>query len=1223
MQSACSSGAAAGDLWTLTPKGGSYEIAADNSSLCLTVPGATQTAATALVQSACTAAPNQLWSISAAVIPSGWTGVTPLAVNPIAVGNLPNGQLVMWSANDQYTFQGDIGAGNGQTYTAVFDPSSGVSSQIIVTNTGDDMFCPGIANLFNGKILVNGGDSSPKTSLYDPATGLWTADALMNIPRGYEGDTVLTNGSVFTLGGSWSGGLGGKTGEVWTQGQGWTVLSGVPETSVIGPDPEGVYRGDSHLWLFSAPNGQVFHAGPSAEMHWITTSGSGTITSAGNRGDDPYAMNGNAVLYDVGLILKTGGAPAYQKANAEANAYLININNGVNGVAVTKLAPMAYPRAFSSGIVLPNGQVVIVGGETFPVPYSDATAILVPEIWDPQTLVFRQLNPMQTARVYHSTGILLSDGRVFAGGGGQCGAACSANHFNAEILTPPYLLNPDGSPAARPVITSASPTATLGGTISATTTSPVASFVLMRLSSITHTLNNDQRRIPLQMQFANGNSYLLTVPSNPGIALPGNYWLFALNAQGVPSLASNVLVSLGSGGSGFTLSPSAPTLTVTQGGSGTDTISVSDVGGFTGSVTLSASGLPAGVTASFGTNPTTGSSVLTIAAGASAAAGTYSIAVTGVSNSLTASTAISLIVGSNCTPTAITPYLQVNGAAWQQTATATVAAGSGVNLGPEPLTGTWSWSGPAGFSSAQREIDGIPLSAGANTFVSTYVDANSCSGTQNFVITVAGAGGSFTLAPSAPTLSVAPGASATDTISVADLGGFTGSVTLAASGMPAGVTASFGTNPTTGSSVLTFAVGSSAAAGTFNIAVTGVSNSLTASTAISLIVGTASTGSALRLLTVAPCRVIDTRNPNGPLGGPFIAAGTSRTIPIPSSACGVPANAVAYALNITVVPRTGSLAYLTVWPTDQPQPSVSTVNSPDGSVLANAAIVPAGTAGSINAFATNDTELIVDINGYFVPPAAHTLQFFPLTPCRVLDTRNANGVFGGPSIAGGSSRSFPILSSPCRVPAGAAAYSFNVTVVPQGPLGYLTAWPTGQPQPVVSTLNSQDGTVLANAAIVPAGTAGAASFFASDTTDLVVDINGYFASPGGPGLNFYTVSPCRLVDTRNPDGILGGPTVGAGTTRTLPLPAGSCGLPNTPAVGAYSLNMTVVPQGPLGYLTTWPTGGTQPVVSTLNAQKGQVVANAAIVPAGAGGSINVFVTDTTHVVIDTSGYFGP
>jgi len=531
------------DLWTLKPVGGSYEFVADNSGLCAEVSGASQTPATNVIQSTCTAALNQVWSLSPSAIPSSWTAVNPLAVDPIAVANLPNGQLVMWSANAEYTFEGDIGDGNGQTYTAVFDPATGVSTQILVTNTGDDMFCPGTANLFDGTILVNGGDSSPKTSLYDPTTGFWTSDALMNIPRGYEGDTVLTNGSVMTLGGSWSGRQGGKTAEVWTRGSGWTVLSGVPETTIIGPDPQGVYRGDNHLWLFSAPNGEVFHAGPSAQMHWITTTGAGTITSAGNRGDDPYAMTGDAQLYDVGLIMKTGGSPAYQDANAEANTYIININNGTAGVTVTKVAPMAYPRAFANGVVLPNGEVVIIGGQTYPVPFSDATAVLIPEIWNPVTQVFRQLQPMQTPRVYHSTGILLSDGRVYEGGGGQCGVGCSANHFNTEILTPPYLLNADGTLATRPVISYASPTAVLGGTITATTESPVVSFVLMRLSSTTHTVNNDQRRIPLQMESTSGTTYTLTIPSNAGIVLPGYYWLFALNSQGVPSVAAVVLIS--------------------------------------------------------------------------------------------------------------------------------------------------------------------------------------------------------------------------------------------------------------------------------------------------------------------------------------------------------------------------------------------------------------------------------------------------------------------------------------------------------------------------------------------------------------------------------------------------------------------------------------------------------------------------------------------------------
>ena len=399
------------------------------------------------------------------------------------------------------------------------------------------------------------------------------------------------------------------------------------------------------------------------------------------------------------------------------------------------------------------------------------------------------------------------------------------------------------------------------------------------------------------------------------------------------------------------------------------------------------------------------------------------------------------------------------------------------------------------------------------------------------------------------------------------------------------------------------------------------------------------TSSALQFLAVPPCRIMDTRTPaaggtfpaNSTFGSPDIAAGAVRAIPIPSSACGVPASAMAYSLNFTVVASTWKVGSLTVWPTGPAQPLVSTLTSPDGSVLASAAIVPAGTAGSINASSTDDTDLVVDINGYFVPPAAGTLQFYPLPPCRVLDTRlTSNGgsfppntTFGSPSLDGVNGRSYPIPSSSCGVPAKAAAYSFNLTAVPQGGLGFVTAWPTGQTQPFVSTLNSYDGTVLANAAIVPAGTAGAVSFFASNPTDLAVDINGYFAPPGSGGLNFYTVLPCRLVDTTQPNGTFGGPAITALATRNFPLSQGPCGLPASPVLQAFSLSITASPQGALGYLSTWPAGGTQPFVSTLNGYKGLAVANAAIVPAGSPGSISVFVTTTSNITIDTAGYFGP
>jgi hypothetical protein len=138
-------------------------------------------------------------------------------------------------------------------------------------------------------------------------------------------------------------------------------------------------------------------------------------------------------------------------------------------------------------------------------------------------------------------------------------------------------------------------------------------------------------------------------------------------------------------------------------------------------------------------------------------------------------------------------------------------------------------------------------------------------------------------------------------------------------------------------------------------------------------------------------------------------------------------------------------------------------------------------------------------------------HFVPVTPCRIADTRNPNGPLGGPAIAGGTFRDFVIPNSVCGIPSTAAAYSLNVAVVPSGPLGYLTLWPSGQSQPFVATLNSIDGRVKSNAAIVPAGTNGAISVFATDATDVILDINGYFVAGSNPAaLAFYPLTPCRI-----------------------------------------------------------------------------------------------------------------
>ena len=286
-----------------------------------------------------------------------------------------------------------------------------------------------------------------------------------------------------------------------------------------------------------------------------------------------------------------------------------------------------------------------------------------------------------------------------------------------------------------------------------------------------------------------------------------------------------------------------------------------------------------------------------------------------------------------------------------------------------------------------------------------------------------------------------------------------------------------------------------------------------------------------------------------------------------------------------------------------------------GTAALTVTYTPNSSSSSIYNSATGSASVTVT-----VPTAG--LQFIPVTPCRIVDTRNAAGAFGGPELAGGVARSFDVPQSGCGIPSTAVAYSLNATVVPIQALGYLTVWPAGEAQPNVSTLNS-DGRVKANATITPAGTNGGVSVFASDATQFILDIDGYFVPAGtsASGLEFYPVTPCRVADTRNVTGALGGPSLAANTARAFPVQSSLCGIPAT--AKAYSLNVTAVPHGSLGYLTVWPSGQSQPVVSTLNAATGAVTANAAIVPTGTGGDISIFVSDTADVILDVNGYFAP
>ncbi|HEY6250610.1 MAG TPA: hypothetical protein VI685_11670, partial [Candidatus Angelobacter sp.] len=301
--------------------------------------------------------------------------------------------------------------------------------------------------------------------------------------------------------------------------------------------------------------------------------------------------------------------------------------------------------------------------------------------------------------------------------------------------------------------------------------------------------------------------------------------------------------------SNFTLSASPSSVSVTQGSSGSSTITVTPSGGFTGSVTLSASGLPGGVTASFGTNPTTSTSSVTFTASATATTGTSTVTITGTSGSLTHTTTISLTVNA-----AVTPNFTLSASPSSLTVVQGNSGNSTITVSPSGgFTGSVSLS-------ASGLPGGVTASFGTNPTTSTSsvtFTASATATTGTSTVTITGTSGSlthtttisltvnaaatpnFSLSASPASLTVKQGTSGSSTITVTDSGGFTGAVTLSNSALPSGVTATFGTNPTTSTSALTFTASSTATTGTSTITVTGTSGSLTHTTTISLTISSA------------------------------------------------------------------------------------------------------------------------------------------------------------------------------------------------------------------------------------------------------------------------------------------------------------------------------------------------------------------------------------------------
>lgn len=471
-----------------------------------------------------------------------WGPTIQLPVVPAAAFITTDHNVVFWSAHRTDTFPG----GTGGTYTATYTLSSGNIQTAQVTNIKHDMFCPGSSINDQGQVIVTGGNDEARSSVYSPATGAWTSLANMNRPRGYHSSATLADGKLFVIGGSWSGEVGNKHGEIYNPvANTWTKLDGCNVTRIQTGDPAGPYKSDNHAWLFAWKSNLIFNAGPSTRMTWFNVTGGGSWKEGGTRGTDTDSMSGIAAMYDAekGLIVTAGGTTQYAGTPSTKNTHIIQLGNINEPATVTRVADMTYARTYHNSVILPNGKVLVIGGQSFARNFQDTNAILPTELFDPDTKTWSVVAPVSIPRTYHSVALLLPDATVISGGGGLCGKGCKENHPDAQIWTPPYLLKSDGSAAVRPRIVSVS-TATLkpGATIQITTDS-AATFSLIRYGSTTHTVNTDQRRIILKTT-ASGLTYTATLPSDPGILLSGPWMLFALNGNGVPSIAKMIRVTL-------------------------------------------------------------------------------------------------------------------------------------------------------------------------------------------------------------------------------------------------------------------------------------------------------------------------------------------------------------------------------------------------------------------------------------------------------------------------------------------------------------------------------------------------------------------------------------------------------------------------------------------------------------------------------------------------------
>ncbi len=465
------------------------------------------------------------------------TTSAPVSVTVIATTTSLVGQWaapVMWpivAVNANLLSTGEVltwdGQENGQD-ARLWNPATGVFTA--VPNNQTNMFCSGSCALPDGRTLVAGGHAGghigvTDTNLFDPGARTWTQVASMRYPRWYPTTTTLPDGRVLVTAGEIDcNGCDAVIPEIYNpQTDVWIQLAGASLNLPYYPH------------MFVLPDGRVLAAATAEDR--IMTYVLDVRTQTWSIVDPNPVDGGSSAMYLPGKVLKSGTStdPDMPIFPSAATTYVLDMTQP--SPAWRKTTPMMFPRTYHTLTLLPDGTVLATGGGVTTDAVGVSGAVSPAELWSPVTETWTTMASMQTPRLYHSTALLLPDGRVLVAGGGRFnGVDEPTDQLSSETYAPPYLFK-----GARPTISAAPATATYGGTLTVQTpdAARITAVSLIRLGAVTHAFNQNQRF--LQLPFTTGSGALtVQAPANANLAPPGDYMLFILETQGVPSVAATL-----------------------------------------------------------------------------------------------------------------------------------------------------------------------------------------------------------------------------------------------------------------------------------------------------------------------------------------------------------------------------------------------------------------------------------------------------------------------------------------------------------------------------------------------------------------------------------------------------------------------------------------------------------------------------------------------------------